>query len=33
MLPRITMSVVVVAIIFYLVGAKWPALASRVGIA
>lgn len=33
MLPKITIGLVVVVIIAYIAGAKWPGLANRVGIA
>jgi hypothetical protein len=32
-MPRITMGLIIVAMIFYFVGAKWPGLAQRVGAA
>jgi hypothetical protein len=33
MLPRLTFGVIVIAIIFYLVGARFPGIARRFGIA
>lgn len=33
MIPRLTFGVIVVILIAYVVGAKWPALAQKVGIA
>lgn len=33
MLPRITLSLIIVVVIAYVVGAKWPALAQKVGLA
>ena len=33
MIPRITVGVVVLILIAYVAGAKWPMLAQRVGIA
>jgi hypothetical protein len=30
---RLSFSVIVIAVIFYIVGAKWPMLAQKVGIA
>lgn len=33
MLPRITLGLIVVVIIAYIAGAKWPGLANRIGIA
>lgn len=32
-MPRITFGVIVIAIIFYVVGAKWPGAAQKIGIA
>ena len=32
-MPRITIGVIILAVVFYMVGAKWPMLAQRVGIA
>jgi hypothetical protein len=32
-MPRITFGVIVIALIFYIVGAKWPMLAQKIGIA
>jgi hypothetical protein len=32
-MPRITLGVIVIALIFYIVGAKWPMLAQKIGIA
>jgi hypothetical protein len=32
-MPRITIGVIVIAIIFYIIGAKWPAGAQKLGIA
>lgn len=33
MLPRITLGLIIVVIIAYLAGARWPALAQRIGMA
>jgi len=33
MMPRITIGVVVLVLIAYVVGAKWPSLAMKVGLA
>jgi hypothetical protein len=32
-MPRITFGLIIVALIFYFVGAKWPMLAQKVGVA
>jgi hypothetical protein len=32
-MPRITLGLIIVALVFYFVGAKWPMLAQRVGVA
>jgi hypothetical protein len=32
-MPRITFGLIIVAVIFYVVGAKWPMLAQKAGIA
>jgi hypothetical protein len=32
-MPRITIGLIIFAVIFYIVGAKWPMLAQKVGIA
>jgi hypothetical protein len=32
-MPRITLGLIFVAVVFYIVGAKWPMLAQKVGIA
>lgn len=31
-MPRITLGVIFLALIFYFVGAKWPVLAQKVGL-
>lgn len=31
-MPRITMGFIILALIFYFVGAKWPMLAQKVGV-
>lgn len=33
MIPRISMTVIVVVLIGYFIGARWPMLAQRVGVA
>ncbi len=33
MIPRISFGVIVIAIVFYLIGARYPAIAARVGLA
>lgn len=33
MIPRITFGVVVLVVIAYVIGAKWPSLAQKVGLA
>ena len=32
-MPRITLGLIIVALVFYFVGAKWPMLAQKVGVA
>lgn len=32
-MPRITLGLIIVALVFYLIGAKWPVLAQKAGIA
>jgi hypothetical protein len=32
-MPRITIGLIIVALVFYFVGAKWPGLAQKAGIA
>jgi hypothetical protein len=32
-MPRITIGLIIVALIFYFIGAKWPMLAQKVGFA
>ena len=32
-MPRITIGVIVLALVFYIVGAKWPMLAQKIGVA
>lgn len=32
-MPRITIGLIIFAVIFYVIGAKWPTLAQKVGIA
>jgi len=32
-MPRITITIVIVALVAYIVGAKWPMLAQKIGIA
>lgn len=32
-MPRITLGFIIMALIFYFVGAKWPMLAQKVGLA
>jgi len=32
-MPRITFGLIILAVIFYIVGAKWPMLAQKAGIA
>lgn len=33
MIPRITIGLIVIVLIAYVVGAKWPGLAQKVGVA
>ncbi len=33
MIPRITLSLVIVIILAYIAGARWPGLAARIGVA
>lgn len=32
-MPRITFGIIIFAVIFYVIGAKWPMLAQKAGIA
>jgi hypothetical protein len=32
-MPRITIGLIIFAVVFYIIGAKWPGLAQKVGIA
>lgn len=33
MLPRLSIGIIVLVLVAYVIGAKWPALAQRVGLA
>lgn len=32
-MPRITIGLIIFAVVFYLVGARWPVLAQKIGVA